>query len=62
MSRLVQAANRHNGVMRRRMAQLAERVANGMAIHHAGAAVGLTRGETARAWSRIKLEMGEQAQ
>lgn len=61
MSRIDQAINRHDGVMRRRIAQLAERVANGMPIHHAGAAIGLTRGETANAWRAIKTQLGEQA-
>ena len=59
--RIHQAMNRFDAVMRRRMAQLAEHVANGAEINAAGKAMGLTKGQTARAWANIKAELGEQA-
>lgn len=59
--RLDQARSRAQGVLKRRMAFLAERVANGQSVSAAGAALGLTRGETARAWANIKRDLGNQA-
>jgi hypothetical protein len=61
MSRLVQAANRFDGVMRRRMSRLAGLVSEGMPINLAGEKMGLTKGQLARAWANIKSDLGEQA-
>lgn len=61
MSRLVQAANRFDGVMRRRMARLAGLVSEGMPVNRAGEKMGLSKGELARAWANIKTDLGEQA-
>jgi hypothetical protein len=59
--RLHQAANRFDAVMRRRMDQLAERVANGAKVTIAGRDMGLTAGQTARVWANIKVGLGVQA-
>jgi hypothetical protein len=59
--RLHQAANRFDAVMRRRMDQLAERVANGVKVTIAGRDMGLTAGQTARVWANIKAGLGAQA-
>jgi hypothetical protein len=40
---------------------LAALVADGMAVNDAGASLGLTRGQTARAWANIKTSLGPQA-
>jgi hypothetical protein len=59
--RLHQAANRFDAVMRRRMNQLAEKVAHGAQPTVAGRNLGLTPGQTARVWANIKSGLGEQA-
>ncbi len=59
--RLHQAANRFDALMRRRMDQLAERVANGAKPTLAGREMGLSAGQTARVWANIKSSLGEQA-
>lgn len=56
--RLHQAANRADGIRKRRMDRLAELVANGTGVAAAGEKLGLTRGETARAWANIKAGLG----
>lgn len=47
--------------VRRRMDRLAGMVAEGAGVSEDGAAMGLTRGETARAWALIKRDLGWQA-
>lgn len=60
--RLHQARTRAEGVMKRRMDRLAQLVADGVPVHHAGqACLGLTKGETANVWRRIKQDLGAQA-
>lgn len=59
--RLHQAANRFDAVMRRRMGQLAERVANGERVTVAGRNLGFTPGQTARVWANVKAGLGWQA-
>lgn len=61
MNRLVQAANRSDGVKRRRMAQIAEMVANGATIGGAAARIGLGKDQARRLWAAIKADLGEQA-
>jgi hypothetical protein len=61
LGRIQQAMNRAEGVMKRRMATLAELVANGTPVTAAGRKLSLTAGETARAWAKIKDGLGEQA-
>lgn len=61
MSRLVQAANRADAVLRRRKTRLAELVANGLGVNAAGDRLGLTKGEAAVAWRSIKRDLGAQA-
>lgn len=53
-----QAGARASGVQRRRMAQLAERVANGATVATAGKLIGLTAGETAAVWLAVKRAVG----
>ena len=60
--RIHQAMNRYDAVMRRRMWQLAGRVANGAKVTIAGREMGLTAGQTARVWANIKSDLGDQAQ
>lgn len=45
-----------------RLARLALLVSAGVGVTDAGQAMGLTRGETARCWARIKQDLGWQAQ
>lgn len=57
MARRLDPANHEN-----RKAMLAQLVADGAPLHHAGQAMlGLTKGQTARLWSNIKADLGEQA-
>lgn len=59
--RLHQAANRANGLLKRRMSRLAGLVADGCGVNEAGNRLGLTKGQTANVWARIKRELGWQA-
>lgn len=59
--RLHQAANRADGIVRRRMKRLAGLVAEGAGVNEAGYRMGLTKGQIARCWSNIKAELGWQA-
>lgn len=43
------------------MDALAERVANGEPLIEAGAAMGLTRGQTTNVWGHVKAGLGAQA-
>lgn len=40
---------------------LAQLIADGMPIHPAGRALGMTKGQTASTWALIKRRMGKQA-
>jgi hypothetical protein len=60
--RIAQARNRADGVMRHRMARLAEMVSREVPIRQAGERMGLTPGQSARVWMNIKDELGRQAQ
>ena len=45
-----------------RKSQLAELVAEGVPLHEAGQRMlGLTKGQTARAWAEIRADLGAQA-
>lgn len=44
-----------------RVNQMTRLVADGMRVTHAGAAMGLTKGETAHCWRMIKADCGLQA-
>lgn len=60
--RLDQARSRHTARARRRMDQLAEHVADGLSVKDSGQRLGLTKGETSRAWSNVRKLVGmEQA-
>jgi hypothetical protein len=47
--------------MDERMNSIADLVAEGALPHHAGKQLGLTKGQTARAWNLIKAGLGPQA-
>ena len=47
--------------MDERMNGIADLVSEGMLPHHAGKRLGLTKGQTARAWGLIKAGLGPQA-
>jgi len=55
------AARAAQARMDQRLDDLAERVAQGDLLHHAGREMGLTKGQTARAWNMIKTGLGSQA-
>ena len=55
-------ARQLRGAVRARLTvNLAQLVADGTAVMEAGASLGLTRGQTARAWATIKAGLGPQA-
>jgi ABC-type arginine transport system permease subunit len=47
--------------MLQRMARLSKAVENGSGLIEAGEAMGLTKGQTVRAWANVRAQLGRQA-